>query len=60
MQENFLQQPAFVYRCSDKGNKQRMRRKGLGFEFRVELHADKPRMVWNLNNLRQLAIRRLA
>gem|GEM_PF-4513859 len=54
----FLYQPALIDRSLDKRNKQRVRVKRLGFQFRMKLDSNKPRMIGNLDNFRQLAIRR--
>src|SRR5579875_210540 len=37
----------------DKAAKQRMRREGLGFQFRMELHPDEPRVIGILDDFRQ-------
>src|SRR5690606_807568 len=55
-----LDQPALLYRRLDETREQGMRIERLGLEFRMELHADKPRMVRSLNDFRQHAIGRHA
>src|SRR5437660_1520318 len=45
---------------ADEGGEQRVRLERFGLEFRVELHADIPGMIWDLDNLRQHAVRRHA
>src|SRR5579875_127482 len=55
-----LNQPALLYRRLDERGEQRMRIEGLGFELGVELDADEPGMVGELDDLGQLAVGRHA
>ena len=41
---------------ADKARKERVRLERAGFEFRVELNADEPRVVFQLDDLGQNAI----
>ena len=45
-----------IQRRRDKALKQRMGDVGLGLEFRMELTADKPRMVFDLDDLHQIPL----
>src|SRR5579864_1602670 len=45
-------------RCTDERSKQRMRLQRLGFEFRMELASQKPRMLGRLDNLHIIFVRR--
>ena len=45
---------------TNESGKERMRRQGFGFEFRMELAADEPRMIRNLDDLNVDAIGRAA
>src|SRR2546425_99785 len=47
-----------LQRGAHKSLERRVTIEGTGFEFRVELHADKPGMIAQLDDLDQLAIRR--
>src|SRR5215467_13511323 len=55
-----LHQPALFHRRGDEARKQGMRLEGPRLQFRVELHADKPGVVGQLDDLRQQAVRRHA
>ena len=56
--------PARLYKArlldrrADEVGKQRMGAEGPGFQLGVELHADEPRVVRNLHDFRQAAVRR--
>ena len=49
-------QPALLHRRFDEAGKQRVRVEGLGLEFRVELHADKPGVIGPLDDFRERAV----
>jgi len=53
-----LYQPRYLNRGAHKISEQRMRRKRFGFQLWVELHTDKPRVVFPFDDLWQLAIGR--
>src|SRR5215831_12003072 len=55
-----LHEPALFHRRGDEACKQGMRFEGPRLQFRVELHADEPRVVGELDDLRQQAVRRHA
>jgi hypothetical protein len=55
-----LHQPRLVERGLDERAEQRVRLERAGFEFRVELHADKPRVLRDFDDLRQQAVGRHA
>ena len=54
----FLHQTALLHRGADEGGKERVRLEGPRFQLRVELHADEPGMVGDLDDLRQEPVRR--
>src|SRR5207302_2550798 len=49
---------AMLVRRSNKGCEQRMRRQWLRFEFRMELAAEEPRMIRQLNDFHEILVRR--
>src|SRR3546814_798930 len=53
-------QPALLHRRFDEAGEQRMRVKRLRFQLRVELHADKPRMIGPLDDFGQRSVGRHA
>ena len=55
-----LHQPALLDRRLDERGEQRVRRERPGFQLGMVLHADEPRMVGALAELRQHAVRRQA
>src|SRR5207248_7797606 len=55
-----LHQPALLDRRLDEGGEQRVRLERAGFQLRVELHPDEPRMILVLDDLRQDAVGRHA
>src|SRR3954470_22463990 len=50
-------QPGLVQRGADERREQRVRLERLRLELRMKLHADEPRMVGELDDLGQLAVR---
>src|SRR5437763_4774060 len=55
-----LHQPALLDGRLDEGGEQRVRLERAGFQLRVELHPDEPRMILVLDDLRQDAVGRHA
>src|SRR6266446_5175506 len=53
-----LHQPRLVEGGLDERGEQRVRLEGLGFQLGMELHADKPGVVGDFDNLRQQAVGR--
>jgi len=51
-----MSQPVLV-RCIDKGCEERVRSQRLGFEFRMELATQEPRMVGNFDDLDEVLVR---
>ncbi len=45
-----------LQRCADEGCKQRMRLQWLGFEFRMKLAAEEPRMVRRFDNFHVILV----
>src|SRR6185503_6686790 len=55
-----LHQARLRHGCADKRNEQRMRFEQARLQFRMELHANEPRMIGNFHDLRQDAVGRHA
>ena len=53
-----LHQPRLLHGGADEGGEERVRLEGPGFQLWVELHADEPGMVGDLDDLRQEPVRR--